>query len=78
VPEELTPEQLGSEVGAVDRLERPVAASTEALDRRGNQLLPRPGLALYQNRYTERRDLLDPAEERVHNRALADEPVERG
>src|SRR5262245_32012968 len=75
MPEELTPEQLSGEVGAVDPLERSCAPGTEPLDRGGDQLLPGPRFALYQNWYTERRDLFDPTEERQHGRAPADDAV---
>jgi hypothetical protein len=75
VTEELTSEQLRGEVGAVDPLEGPSASGAEPLDRGGDQLLPGPRFALYQNGYTERRNLRDPAEERQHGRAPADDPV---
>jgi len=59
VTKEFVPEQLRSEVGAVDPLEGPIAPPAETLDRGGAQRLPGPGLSCIRNRHTKRRHLFD-------------------
>src|SRR5262245_20847225 len=78
VPKEFAPEELGREVGAVERLERPLAATAEALDRLRHQLLARARFAADQDGHIDWREVLDVGEERLHSRALANDPLEGG
>ena len=59
VTEELGLEQVFRDGAAVHRNEGPLGATGEPVDRRGDQLLPRPALALNEHRRVRGRDFAD-------------------
>ena len=76
VAEELAPEKLARERAAVHGLEPGAATAAQPVERGGDELLARPGLAEDQHRHVVRGHAPDPVEERRHRRALPDQPLE--
>ena len=75
--EKLAAQQPAGEVGAVEGVERAPPPPAEALDRGGHHLLPSTRFTSDQDGHVDGRDLLDRPEQRLHRRALADDPVKR-
>ena len=76
VAEELASEELARQRPAVHGLERAAAAAAQPVERGRDELLAGPGLAEDQHGHVVRGHAPDPVEERLHPRALADQPLE--
>ena len=76
VAEQLALEDVLAQRGAVQRHERLVLARAVLVDRLGDQFLAGAGLALDQHAGVGRRDPLQPVDDVVHLRAVADDALE--